>query len=344
MATLVSVVIPTYNRAQLLKETIASVVNQSYRNIECLVIDDYSADNTRQVVESFTGNEIPVRYIRNLRRKGAQGARNYGVEMASGEYVQFLDSDDLIHAKKIELQVEVFDKNEQIDMVFCLDEYFSNRIGDTHLLWNLPNDKSYIDRFLYDDAVFHTSSPLWKKQFILRNKIVWDERLSCWQDWDFHLKALISGVRHLYIPYVLNFIRDHTELRSLNINILSKLESKLISVFTIAFELKNRNELTEERKRYLTTFLYSLTLDIYFNSKVLSSHSKNELFKKIIGDLKVVYGPSGRLSVLSFLRGLLFFSKFEIRIFRKVFSVLMNVSNFPSHTWKLIKSIEYRLN
>jgi glycosyltransferase involved in cell wall biosynthesis len=105
-----TVVIPTYNRADLVKETIESVLSQTFKDFELIVVDDHSSDNTKEIVESF--NDKRIIYALNDRRKGASGARNTGIFMANGSWVAFLDSDDIWLPEKLEM---VYSKIQQSD-------------------------------------------------------------------------------------------------------------------------------------------------------------------------------------------------------------------------------------
>ncbi|MFD2517933.1 glycosyltransferase family 2 protein [Salinimicrobium flavum] len=104
---LISIIIPTFNRSSILEETLMSVRNQTYAHWECIVVDDGSTDDTARVVEKFTNMDPRFRYY--LRSgdfpKGACGARNYGFYNSRGEYIQWLDDDDLLSENKLELQV-----------------------------------------------------------------------------------------------------------------------------------------------------------------------------------------------------------------------------------------------
>ena len=103
---LVSVIIPVYNRADILSRAISSVVKQTYENFELIIVDDCSTDNTEAVVRAFKDNRII--YIRHPQNKGAAAARNTGMSKAQGELLAFLDSDDEFLPEKLEKQVEVF--------------------------------------------------------------------------------------------------------------------------------------------------------------------------------------------------------------------------------------------
>ena len=112
----VSVIIPTYNRGWILKEAIDSVLTQDYNNFELIVVDDGSTDNTSEILASY-GNDIKVLFQEN---KGVSAARNRGIAEASGQFIAFLDSDDLWLPQKLSTQVEFFDKTP--DALICQTE------------------------------------------------------------------------------------------------------------------------------------------------------------------------------------------------------------------------------
>jgi glycosyltransferase involved in cell wall biosynthesis len=115
---LVSVVLPTYNRKEVLKDAISSVLSQTVRDIELIVVDDNSTDGTQSLVESVKDSRL--KYSRNMKSKGAQGARNTGIDLAQGKWVSFLDSDDIWNKKKIEREIYYIDNiEEDIYSVSC---------------------------------------------------------------------------------------------------------------------------------------------------------------------------------------------------------------------------------
>ena len=108
MEKLVSIVIPTYNRASMLKRAIESAVKQQYRNIEIIVVDDGSEDDTQSVVSVI--NDPRIQYIKSEGNNGVSFARNVGLKKVSGEYIAFLDSDDVFFLSKIREQVELLEE------------------------------------------------------------------------------------------------------------------------------------------------------------------------------------------------------------------------------------------
>jgi glycosyltransferase involved in cell wall biosynthesis len=322
-----------------------SVCGQTYSYLECIVVDDFSTDNTEKVVKEMMLKDSRIRYIRNQRNKGAQGARNTGLLEAKGDLIQFLDSDDCIHPKKIDRQFSMFQDNNSLDMVSCLDEYFRKTPSDESILWNLPNAAPDIDRFLYDDASFHTSSPLWLKTSIERLQLSWDERLICWQDWDFHLQALIKGIQYKTIPVVLNYIRDHQEERISNSETLAKVESKLIAAENVTNELIHHKTLTDQRIQYLLHFVYNILSVILLsderNDYTLGNRA-NKLFFKLVG-LTNQFKQKGFIArFVAYFPKLLFVKNVRNRYLSLLYQSF-NIQQFPSGTWKQFDSIAYRL-
>ena len=133
--TLVSVVVPTYNRAEALPDTIDSVLAQTHEELELLVVDDASTDDTREVVESY--DDPRVEYLRHEENRGGSAARNTGIEAAEGEYVAFLDSDDEWLPEKLERQLSLL-RSRGSDWIAAYCDVKPPADGDTgRLTWAL---------------------------------------------------------------------------------------------------------------------------------------------------------------------------------------------------------------
>ena len=112
----ISIIIPTYNRAHLILKSIKSVLNQTYQDIEILVIDDGSTDNTENLITDL--NDKRIKYIKLENNQGGSKARNIGIMKASGKYISFQDSDDYYHYNKLETQFKNL-KEKNSDFDFC---------------------------------------------------------------------------------------------------------------------------------------------------------------------------------------------------------------------------------
>lgn len=109
MNDLVSIIMPSYNTAAYIKQSIESVLKQSYTNWELIIVDDCSSDNTDEVVKSI--NDVRVKYLKNEKNSGAALSRNRALREAKGRWIAFLDSDDLWMSEKLEKQIRFMEKN-----------------------------------------------------------------------------------------------------------------------------------------------------------------------------------------------------------------------------------------
>ena len=119
---LVTVIIPTYNRRDILPRSINSVLTQTYKKWELIIIDDRSTDNTKEIVKKYMENDKRIRCCDNKHKKGPAGARNQGIEEAKGEFIAFLDSDDEWKPWHVQEIMEEFDKNPDVDWIYADNE------------------------------------------------------------------------------------------------------------------------------------------------------------------------------------------------------------------------------
>lgn len=111
---LVSIITPIYNGEKYIKECIESVLNQSYKNIEMIIVDDGSTDNSKEIIEKYMKDNSLIKYIKCNENKGISAARNRGIENAKGRFIAFLDADDLFYKDKIKKQMDFMLKNDYL--------------------------------------------------------------------------------------------------------------------------------------------------------------------------------------------------------------------------------------
>lgn len=200
----VSVIVPCYNREKLLPATLESVRGQTFADWECVVVDDGSEDGSLEAAQRFVKQDSRFRVIgREGNRRGANACRNQGLKLAQGEYVVFLDSDDLLGPACLGNRVEAMQAAPECGFGVFITELFRERVGDRRVLWNIYTEANDLSRFLSKDLVWNTTSPIWRRQ-VLASLEGFDEDLLSFQDWDLHVRALSSG-----IPYFRNETRDH---------------------------------------------------------------------------------------------------------------------------------------
>lgn len=184
MNNTVSVVIPTYNREKSIVRAVESVLGQTYRDVEVIVVDDCSKDNTASVMKEHFENDNRVIYYIQEKNAGACAARNKGVQLATGKYVAFLDSDDEFLPEKIEKQLALLDATKA-DL--CASDYTRySKDGGEELVKTYPGTKDEVyNELLYCNFITTGTLIGYKDCFI---EVPFDESLPRYQDWDLVLR------------------------------------------------------------------------------------------------------------------------------------------------------------
>jgi glycosyltransferase involved in cell wall biosynthesis len=207
---LVSVIVPAYNRALLVSQTLGSVARQTYRPIEVVIVDDGSTDDTQDVIAAWTASLAGDSglAIQHLHQKNAGDcvARNAGLQASHGEYVQFLDSDDLLHEERFARVVDVFGTTS-CSYVYTGFLGFCGVCGQT-LHTHIPRSTA---RHPFEMIC---TGDIWGNilQFTVRRSTVarvgpWDTSLAVFQDYDYLVRLLLASDRGVGIPTVLAFAR-----------------------------------------------------------------------------------------------------------------------------------------
>jgi len=209
MKNKISVIIPTYNRAHTLPRALQSVRNQNYDNIEIIVVDDFSNDNTELLMSKAENADI--RYISHNQNFGPAAARNTGIKSATGEYIAFLDSDDIWLPNKLSFQLEILIKNG------C-------KICGTQSI-KINEDKQEIIPQWYPEHIQAKSAALVTNMFLNTSSLIiernllndyhsFDTSLTCFEDWDLLLrlgeknKIVVTKDLHT-ISYISKILKQH---------------------------------------------------------------------------------------------------------------------------------------
>ena len=197
----VSIVIPTFNRGNLISQTLTSIVHQTLENWEVIVVDDGSTDNTASVMESWVKSDDRIHYVpRQTLPRGACACRNLGTTLAQGRYVIYLDSDDLLATTSLENRVAQMDADLDLDFGIFTGVLFKSRPDDLKILFNLESTSTSLDRFLSLDAPWQTTGPIWRKSSLDYYHLEWNENLLSWQDVEFHVHALALNLNYETFP------------------------------------------------------------------------------------------------------------------------------------------------
>ncbi len=237
--SMISIIIPCYNYGHLIAETIDSILNQTYQNFEIIVINDGSTDNTETVVGAYANNDARIKYYK-YSNGGLGASRNKGLEKATGNYIQFLDADDLLERSKFEVQLQIFKDNPQVDIVYGSVRYFTNKPFDLNarLLTYWGADEEWMPKISGNDEEFaqrafkgnftHLSSPLFTKQIV--NKVgLFDNDVSAVADYHFLLRCVVEKAYFYYhdTPDTYSLVRWHPDNMSRNVNMMRDEERRM---------------------------------------------------------------------------------------------------------------------
>lgn len=234
---LVSIIIPSYNRAHLIHETLDSVLVQTYSNWECIVVDDGSTDTTEEVLESYVKKDARFQYHKRPtnRKKGANACRNYGKGICNGDYLIFVDSDDVLSLSCLEFRVKniITYPNYNCWVYSTSTLYPPKNRGDNIVNKDpeIESEKQYLNYFLSYNFAWHTMSPIWDSKFI--KGYSFNENLSRLQDVDFHIRVLLDNkIKLKRIFRIDNFYKVTPYSKRVN----SKFRLKVINSFFIFAE------------------------------------------------------------------------------------------------------------
>lgn len=208
MSNLISILIPNYNKVNFLKETLDSIVNQTYGYWECIIVDDHSTDNSWDLLNEFAVKDTRFKIIRRPIEipKGGNFCRNYAFSLAKGEYINWFDSDDIMHPMFLETKIDAFKKNPSLDAAIVRFECFEHKISESYFIDYIPRyDNLVFDYF--KGIQFQTGGPLFRKAF-LDGKKLFNERLRFGQEKEFFYRLILSDMKVEIINKNLFFYRQ----------------------------------------------------------------------------------------------------------------------------------------
>ena len=203
----------TYNRAHLIEETLDSILNQSFKNWECIIIDDGSTDNTKEILQPYLEKDSRLNYYERSKnhKKGLPGCRNQGLELAKGDYIIFFDDDDIVHPENLKICLGLLrDKNSS----FCrydkkpfwgdlkMNEFkkINNHVANPFHIRDL-------DKMITGEIPFASCCVLWDKKCFEQERF--NEELMYAEEWECYSRILSRGYKGFTTDAVLYFNRKH---------------------------------------------------------------------------------------------------------------------------------------
>lgn len=295
-APLISIIIPTYNRANMVSNTLDSILLQTYANWECIIVDDGSTDNTADVINDYILKDSRFQYVARptYKAKGPNSCRNYGFQQSKGVYVNWFDSDDVYLPNALEKFVEILDKNTDavVTKLEIIDFFTGNKIKESTII-----STNIIEDYFTGKIAYYVCGPLWKRSFLEQQKQLFDETIRNFDDWDFNLRMLYCLPKIKYIEIPLIQYRYH-------VNSLSQELGKLnFEEIQSEFFAREKHVLLLKKNKIVDTVILNRHIKkrykYFFREAMVQNHSKKYfLFKKVIIKQWVLYDYKGIIKTI----------------------------------------------
>lgn len=294
---LVSIIIPTYNRAHLIGETLESVLRQTYTNWECIVINDCSTDDTEVVVLDYVKKDARIKYYIRPEdyKSGGNGARNYGFSLSKGDYINWFDDDDVMLENFIECKISLL--KEENDFIIASGYYVNSNL-DIQKKMKIFNSDFLFRDFLKWNIEVITNSVMFKRAF-LENKQLFSDKIKRGQEAELFSRLFFQVLPHQYkiVEECLFLYRQHEDTKTFK----SKSYLKDYKESQTYIYIENFKRSLDLKDVDLIRFFYKLLLNLFFRG-IENNHIDNS--KTILNSLiSIIFKYQKTLAVQLFFFG-----------------------------------------
>lgn len=333
---LVTIVIPLYNRAELIRDTIFSIERQTYSHWEAIVVDDGSTDDSYTAVEAIAHANPKIKVFRRDREpKGAPTCRNIGIKKAVGDFIIFLDSDDLLAPFCLQQRVEYMQGNPDLGYAVFMGQLFHDKPGDNQKLINIPTEEDDLVRFLKQDTPWLISNPIWRRSVL--KSLQWDEQLTCFQDYLFHIQAILKKIPYKKVVTQPDcFWRRGTYIAVSNSNLNKKGVESVKRIIDFVGDWVKRENCLQIFKLHLQRAY----IDVI--NRALTAKQPELAIKMLDGDIKELFRPSQQKLLLMYIK--LYPAPEKVlqkRLIKKAFRSLLGSDIFQMQYGTFIR-VEYK--
>jgi glycosyltransferase involved in cell wall biosynthesis len=277
----VSVIIPVYNRVNLIQETLQSVIDQTYPYWEAIVVDDGSTDGSYELVIRLAELDHRIKAFRRDRQpKGAPVCRNIGITKSVGQFLMFLDSDDLLAPFCLEQRINLFHENKKLDFIVLPTLLFNNEVNDLNIQWNIDTEDDDLLRFLGVDGIWPIMGPIYKREAILKVG-GFREDLPFWQDFDLDIRCLLTDLtyRKFFSHRPDNYVRkNYKDSISRTISYTKDrqiLQRRIDFYYSVIRSIREKkNNITDRQKYAIWSVLFFLAVGYFREHNDLRRFSK----------------------------------------------------------------------
>ena len=254
----ISIIIPVYNTDKYIEEALDSCVNQTYKNIEIICLDDCSTDNSVEIIKEYAKNDGRIKLIENKSNQGPGALRNQGLDISTGDYIMFLDSDDWYEDGLFEKLAKAIEENESINIIEFRFNLANSKTDKTTADW-LNRGENGIRKVEDEDIMLCTSTctKCWNKKFLIKSQLKFCENNRSGEEIPMHICGMLLAKEFYYLDFVGFNWRNNQQSLSRD---PSKNKEFLSGVFVMINTLKNeliRLDLYNEQKcnQYASTVL-----------------------------------------------------------------------------------------
>jgi glycosyltransferase involved in cell wall biosynthesis len=315
----VSIIVTSYNKELFITETLNSIQLQLYKNIEVIIVDDCSTDNSKRLIEEYLKDDR-FKFYKNELNKGANYCRNFGASIATSQYLFFLDADDLLAINCVEDRLKFMKKYPEIDFTVFPMGTFKKAIGDNNYTWIPTKDKA-LERFLAHRLPWTICQPLWKKDSFMKLG-GFDESFSRMQDVELHTRALFEGLK---FEVVASSYKPDCFYRIDEFRIIDH-QAFIVRFNSAVIQYYNKFESVSQKKKLLGYLKESLVeTSMYCNVYILNNKIDSITLKQILNE----YGNVAESFVLNVYFKLMYWF-FSLKIYPKglkqLFKFLVHLS------------------
>jgi len=305
MNKIVSIITPTFNNHDTINETIESVLSQDVSSWELIIVDDGSNDDTLQLIKKYCINDPRIKlFKRKSDPKGGSTCRNIGILNASGEFVLFLDSDDLLEPFCIRQRLKVMDEYPDLEMGIFLMKRFYKKKGDSDEIVNILDSSDPLLNYLKGRFPWTITSPIWRRSLLIELK-GFNEEYKRLQDPELHTRALFhTGNYKLFYDYPADCFYRIIPSRYQSNDIIKEMINGYTKFYDDNFKVITRNgneSQIKALKRSLRNLLFEIarmcndremlkmTLQFPIKIKMISGNTANYLLLKYTVYQKIIY-------------------------------------------------------
>lgn len=305
---MVSIIVPAYNCEKYIKNCIISLINQTYKFIEVIIINDGSTDSTRKICEQLEDTDTRIK-LHTKKNEGVSKARNDGIRLCRGEYIIFVDADDYLNIDSVEIMISTIEKNKSDIVIGNYNTIHFNKLKkNTNYKTKLYTKRDFVNDILNHESKLHTPwGKLFKSRIIKGNKLFFDVDMTICEDTKFNIEYLkfcenifvqnkivynyrlggyASSIKfHKDINLMTRKVCDeYKELEGTNELLINKIELKMFSFaidhYFLHCNAKNIKEcLKKTRDLYLNLIFSKEFMDSSFDLKEVQYLKNNKIFK-----------------------------------------------------------------